>query len=190
MLRSRQTRFFMGVGLAIALLVILLVVIFSHSSGPQLATPKPMAAYAADPTAQVSMLIDGPVNAVSEHNQVQIIINNSLTTINILTGYDGAVKSSSSFPMSVSAFHVFLRSLEYAGYNNGSNDPKLSQASGYCPTGDRYIFSFDDNNHQISRYWSTSCSGVHTYNGDSGLTLQLFEAQVPDYATLTSNLNL
>ena len=190
MIRSRQVRFFMGVGLAIALLVILLVVIFSQSSAPKVATPKPMASYANDPTAQVAMLIDGPVNAVSEHNQVQVIINNSLTTLNILTGYDGAVKSSSSFPMSVSAFHVFLRSLEFAGYNNGTNDPRLSQASGFCPTGDRYIFTFDDNNRQISRYWSTSCSGPHTYNGDSGLTMQLFEAQVPNYVNLTSNLNI
>ena len=190
MIRSRQVRFFMGVGLAIALFVILLVVIFSQSSTSKIATPKPMAFYANDPSAQVTMLIDGPVNAVSEHNQVQVLINNSLTTLNTLSGYDGEVKSSSSFPMSVSAFHVFLRSLEFAGYNNGSTDPRLSQASGNCPTGDRYIFTFEVNNHQISRYWNSSCSGPHTYAGDTALTLQLFEAQVPGYGDLTSNLNL
>lgn len=193
MFRSRQVRFFLGVGLAVILLVVLIVIIFSHSSSnnaPQAAVPKPLAAYATDPSAQVAMLIDGPVNAPSEHNQVQVIVSNSTTTINVFSGYDNLLKSSDNFPMSVSAFHVFLRSLEYAGYNYGSTSSNLSQASGFCPTGDRYIFSFNADNLQLERFWTTSCGGPHTFNGNSSLVLELFENQVPNYADLTSNLNL
>ena len=191
MLRSRQNRFLLGIALAVILLGILLIVLFSRSSNTvSIPAPKPMAAYAADPTAQVSMLIDGPVNAPSLHNQVQIIVSNTSTIMNIYSGYDDMVKANYSFPMSVAAFHVFLRSLESAGYNSGNNDPSLSQASGYCPTGDRYIFSFNVDNKQVERYWTTSCNGTHTFNGNTDLTIQLFEAQVPNYFSLTDGLNV
>ena len=190
MFRSRQFRFLLGIGLAIALLIILLIVIFSQTSKTFAPTPKPMAAYSTDPSAQVAMLIDGPVNAPSLHNQVQVLVSNSVTTINIINGYDGMIKNSANFPMSISAFHVFLRSLEFADYNSGSTSPNLSQASGICPTGDRYIFTFNAEGRQLERFWTTSCNSAHTFNGDTGLTLELFEAQVPNYNDLTGNLNL
>lgn len=188
MFRSSHLRFLIGVGLALVLLIVLFIVIFSH--GKPAPTPKPMASYAANPTAQVAMLIDGPVNAPSLHNQVLVIISNSATTIDIFRGYNDRVLSSTTFPMDESAFHVFLRSLEYVKYNDGSNNPTLSQASGYCPTSDRYIFSFNVNGRQRERYWTTSCGGTHTYDGNLSLTLTLFEAQVPNYNRLTSNLNI
>ncbi|MGH7234079.1 MAG: hypothetical protein ACREF7_01365 [Candidatus Saccharimonadales bacterium] len=190
MFRSRHFRFIVGVVLAIILIIVLLFVILFRPSGTPTQQIRPMASYASNPTAQVAMLIDGPINAVSEHNQVQVIITNSDTTINIFTGYDDTLVSSHSFAMSVAAFHVFLRALETANFNSGTNNPELSQASGYCPTGDRYIFTFDVNNRQLERYWSTSCGGIHTYNGDTGLTLTLIESQVPGYLNFSSNLNL
>jgi hypothetical protein len=149
-----------------------------------------MASYANDPTAQVAMLIDGPTSAPSLHNQVLITITNSVTKMLIFQGYNDQVKASYAFPMTDAAFHVFLRSLEYAGYNSGSNNPALSQASGYCPTGDRYIFTFDADGVQKQRYWATNCGGPGTYEGNLDLTIQLFEAQVPNYSNLTGNLNI
>lgn len=188
MFRSRQLRFLISVGLAIVLVVVLLIIAFSRS--PSVPHGKPMASYANNPTAQVAMLIDGPVDAVSLHNQVQIVITNSSTTINIFQGYDNQVMKSRNFPMTEASFHVFLRSLEYANYNSGSNNPKLSQASGYCPTGDRYIFTFDVNNAQVQRYWASTCGGAHTYNGNLSLTITLFQAQIPQYNNLVTGLNL
>ena len=191
MYRNRQFRFLLGVGLVIVLLAILFIVIFTRgSSAPPTHLPRPMASYSTDPTAQVAMLIDGPVNAISEHNQVQVVVTNSNTTINIFQGYNDQVIRSSVYPMDEAAFHVFLRSLESAAFNSGSNDPSLSQASGYCPTGDRYIFSFNVDGRQLERYWTTSCGGTHTYNGNLNLTVTLFEAQVPDYVNLISGINI
>ena len=172
------------------LVIIAIILIVSGGGGKKPSTVKPMAAYAGDPSAQVAMLIDGPVNAVSLHNQVQVIITNSVTTINVFQGYNDQVINSKNYPMTEAAFHVFLRSLEYANFNSGSSDPSLAQASGYCPTGDRYIFTYNLGGKQLQRYWATSCGGTHTYNGNLGLTLQLFEAQVPNYNNLTSGLNL
>ena len=191
MFRSRQLRFMLGLGLATALLITLLVILFNQgTSSVKTPTPKPMAAYANNPTASVTMLIDGPVNASSLHNQVQISVSNSNTVLKIYTGYNSKVTASYAYPMSEAAFHVFLRSLEFAGYNYGSPRTDLSQASGFCPTGDRYIFSFNADNKQLQRFWTTSCNGAHTYNGNLDLTVQLFEAQVPNYIDLTSDLNI
>jgi hypothetical protein len=155
MLRSRQLRFVIGASLAVILIIVLLIVIIYHPSKPKNSNFLPMASYAANPSAQEAMLIDGPV-----------------------------------YPMTVASFHVFLRSLEYANFNSGSNNPNLSQASGYCPTADRFIFSYHVDNRQVQRYWATSCGGTHTYDGNLSLTLSLFEAQVPNYQNLTINLNL
>ncbi len=177
-----------GVVLVVAVLVIALLLVFRSGSSKPPTTP--MASYANNPTAQVSMLIDGPVNAPSLHNQVQVVINNTSTTFNVFQGYDSELKANRTFPMSEAAFHVFLRSLEYANYNSGSNNPALSQASGYCPTGDRYIFSFSVNGVQKQRYWATSCGGTQTYGGNLNLTIQLFQAQVPNYGSLIGGLNI
>ena len=186
---KRNIPFFFGIGLAIILVIVVLYLIFHHGPAPKPTTP--MAAYANNPTAQVAMLIDGPVNAPSLHNQVQVVINNYSTTINVFQGYNDKVVASKVYANDVASFHVFLRSLEYAGFERGRNNPHLSQASGYCPTGDRYIFSFDVNNTQKERRWIDTCNGdPHTFYGDLNLTLTLFQNQVPDYSSLTSGLNI
>lgn len=136
------------------------------------------------------MLIDGPVNAPSDHNQVQIVINNSSITLNVFKGYNDTVVKSRVYPNTEASFHVFLRSLEVAQFTNGVNDPNLKQASGYCPLGDRYIFTFNDAGQQKQRYWATGCGDKHTFNGDLNLTRTLFTKQVEDYSSLTSGANI
>ena len=184
----RDLRFIIGFGVVIVLVIIALVIILGHH--PVTHHQRPLESYTNDPTAQIAMLIDGPVNAESKHNQVQVFINNTGTTINTFRGYNDQVINSKHYYLSVNGFHVLLRSLAYAGFMEGNSNPQLSEASGYCPTGNTYIFSLDDNGKQLQRYWTTDCGGTHTYNGDFQLTLSLFEAQVPDYSSLTSNLNL
>jgi len=190
MYENRSWRFLLGIVVIVVLIGILLIVILTHKPAP-IKQQKPMAAYANNPTVQVAMLVDGPVNAVSLHNQVLVVISNSQTTFKIFQGYNDHIIKEKTYPMTDAAFHVFLRSLESANFNLGHTSPGLSQASGFCPTGDRFIFTYDRNGQQIERYWSTSCGGVpHTFDGNLGLTEQLFVNQVPDYSNMISNLNL
>ena len=178
-----------AMGLLIASLIVILFLLVRHTTPSK---PQPsVASYSNSSTAQAALLIDGPVNAVSQHNQVQILVTNSVTTFNIFSGYNGQVVSSRHYVMTPAAFHVFLRSLEGAGFANGSQNPSLRQASGYCPLGDRYIFTFSNGGTLMERYWATSCNGTpHTYDGDLALTLQLFQNQVPDYDNIVSSLNI
>jgi len=188
---NRNLRFLVGIGLVLVLVLVVLIVAITHHNQPQISLQPTMASYASNPSAQVAMLIDGPVNAESLHNQVLITINDYQTTIKVFRGYNDHVVSQDTFPMSIAGFHVFLRSLEYAGYNDGSNNPALSQASGYCPTGDRYIFTFNVNGRQVERYWITNCGSTpYTYDGNLGLTIELFQAQVPNYSNIVSNYNI
>ena len=178
-------------GLVVVLVIITIVLIISHSSSQLLIQQKPLADYANNASSQVAMLIDGPVNAQSEHNQVLITISNATTTIRVFRGYNDYVINSKSYPMTEAGYHVFLRSLEYAQFTKGTPSSALSQASGFCPTGDRYIFTFNANGQQKERYWITNCNGdPHTFNGNLSLTTQLFESQVPDFTNMTLNLNL
>ncbi len=176
-------------GLIVVTLIAILILLVGHATPPKPQTP--IADYANSSTAQAALLIDGPVNAVSQHNQVQILVSKSTTTFNVFTGYDGLVVSSQHYVMTETAFHVFLRSLEGAGFMSGNNSPILRQASGYCPLGDRYIFSFSNAGKLLERYWATNCSGIaQTYNGNLALTLQLFQNQVPNYFNQIEALNI
>ncbi len=190
MFGRRNITFILGVALALVLLVVILIVVFS-GGGPATQPKAAIATYANDPTAQATLLIDGPEGAGSNHNQIQIIITNSTSTINIIQGYNDNIIKSKTYPNSEAGFHVFLRSLEYSEFDIGNNDPKLSQASGYCPLGNRYIFSFNADNTLIQRYWITSCAGdPHTFDGNLDLTVTLFQNQIEDFNSITAGLNI
>lgn len=188
---SSGIRVLIGAGLFIILVISLIVLIIVNLNQHRITNTVDMASYASNPSAQVAMLIDGPINAAQKHNQVLVVANNYQTTIKVFKGYNDDTIFQKSFPATVSSFHVFLRALEYASYTNGSNNPNLRQASGYCPTENRYIFTFSVNGKQRTRYWTTDCSNdPSTFKGNLPLTLQLFAAQVPGFNNIVSNLNI
>ena len=189
---GKNLRFLIVAVLAIIVLVIAIIVIILNSSKVSHSVyVRPLASYASNPTTNVSMLIDGPETSSSNHNQVLINVNNSTVTINAYVGYNNKLLNFETFPNTEASFHVFLRSLEFSQFNVGSSSTSLSQASGFCPQGDRYIFSTSIDNHQTQRYWITNCSGLqHTFNGNFNLTYSQFIGQIPNYYTFVNNLNI
>ncbi|HVX57204.1 MAG TPA: hypothetical protein VHA37_05720 [Candidatus Saccharimonadales bacterium] len=177
--------FFVTLGL-IALLIILLL---SGGNKPKTPGGQTLPSYAST-DAQVSVLIDGPINADSLHNQILITVDNTNVTYEHLTGYDGTSVDTRVYSNTEAAYDAFLHALYHAGFTEGNNDPKLRDESGYCPTEDRYIFELTQDNNTLERYWNTTCNHTKTYEGDTGLTLRLFKAQVPDYNALTQNIAL
>lgn len=175
--------------IAIALIVLILVIIIkSITSGPPKSTID-LNSYA-NTGAVAQLLIDGPVNADQAHQQIQISVGNTNTQFQILSGYQGQVSQSKTFANNTSAFAVFLHALNLAGFTKGNTDPKLSDDRGYCPDGDRYVFTLSQGADTIQRYWATSCGGQGTYGGDVNLTLDLFQKQVPDYQDLSADVVL
>jgi hypothetical protein len=184
-------RYFLGLLLVVGLLILLIVLIVGGGSKAKVPTSSRTLDSYASSNATVSMEIDGPINAQSEHNQVLMTISNSSATIEALNGYNGSVASSMTYTNSEASYDAFLHALEYAGFTEGTAGSSLSNDSGYCPTGDRYIFELQQNGSTLERYWTTNCSGtLHTFEGDTGLISTLFQAQIPDYATMVQDLDL
>lgn len=174
---------------AIALIVLILVIIIkSITSGPTKPTIN-LNSYA-NTNAVVELLIDGPVSADQTHQQIDVQISNSSTNFAILNGYQGQIATSKAFENNQPAFAVLLHSLSLIGFTKGNTNPALSDYRGFCPSGDRYVMSLTEGSDVIQKFWTTSCGGQGTYGGDIQQTLNLFQAQVPNYSDLTANVVL
>jgi len=183
-------RYFIGFLLTVGLIILLIVLLFHHGgNGKVPVTQAPLTSYSNSDTV-VRETIDGPINAPATHRQLQITVGRNNTTFEELSGYDGNVVKSQSYDMTENAYSNFLYAIERAGYTQGNTDRALKNERGYCPEGRRYIFEVIQDGKDLERYWVTNCNGTpKTFNGKASLVIDLFRAQVPDYTSLTSDLN-
>ncbi len=183
-------RYFVGFLLAIGLIIILILLLFRGGGKPKVpVTSKTLDSYATT-SAEARFIIDGPVNADSLHEQIQISVNRDNVTFEHLRGYEGESVKLQNYPNNQSAYTTFLLALAHAGFTHGNTDPALSDERGYCPLGDRFIVELIQDDRTLERFWSTSCGGPKTYLGNANLTRALFQAQVPDYLKQISDVRL
>ncbi len=175
-----------GIGITVLLIILLFRLIFGTGSQQK---PIDIGKYA-NTSAVATLLMDGPTNLDQDHYQVQISVDATSSTIDIIQGYQGKVITSKTYPNNSSAYGAFLQSLKLLNFAKGKNIN--IDYRGYCPTGDRYLYSFSNNGTTLFKYWSTSCGGEGTFEGDAAGVRQLFEAQVPsnDLSELVNNTNV
>ncbi len=183
-------RYFIGFIIAIGLIIVLILLLFHGGGKPKVpTTTKTLDSYAST-NAEARLIIDGPVNAPQNHQQIQITVGQNETTFEQLQGYNGSVTNLQSFANTQASFSVFLHALTGAGFTRGNIDTSLSDERGYCPLGNRYIFELIQDGKNIERFWGSSCGTPKTYLGNLNLTLNLFKAQVPSYSTLAETIIL
>jgi hypothetical protein len=184
-------RYYIGFLVTFGLLILLVFLLFHGGNKANVPTTSaPLYSYASTGS-QVRLTIDGPINANQDHVQVQITANQNIVTYDQIQGYDGNVINQQQFNNSENAYSAFLHALEVAGFTEGNTSRALSDEQGQCSLGDRFIFELIQNGNDIERFWVTSCpKSLRSYEGDAPLTITLFEAQVPEYGTLTKNLAL
>ena len=183
-------RYFVAFLVALGLLFLVIFLLLHSGGKPKThVLAKSLSSYSVT-DAETIMTIDGPVNADQLHQQVRITVSRNNVTFEQLQGYDGNVVSQQTFSNTESAYAAFLLSLQHAGFTQGDNRPNTGDERGYCPLGDRYVFQLTQDNHDIERYWATSCVNVKTYLGVQGLTIELFQKQVPNYAVLVKSVHL
>ncbi|HSX05808.1 MAG TPA: hypothetical protein VLF69_05035 [Candidatus Saccharimonadales bacterium] len=138
---------------------------------------------------EASILIDAPINLDQDHRQVKITVSAVQNEIDILQGYQGNVIDSRTYLNNSAAFATFLQALKLLNFAKGSTS--TADYRGYCPTGDRYVYTFNDGQNDLFSYWSTSC-GQGTFGGNRALVRELFERQIPssDLDKLTGNIPL
>jgi len=177
------------VGLGLIVLVIVLLV-KGFSSGPSKPTHLVDVSKYADTPAVSTLLMDGPTNLDQDHYQVKITVSNTTNEIDVIRGYQGSVIRSQTYVNNSSAYASFLQSLQLLGFSKGTNS--TVDYRGFCPTGDRYIYSFNDGQTDLFSYWSASCGGQGTFQGSAQPVRNLFERQIntQDLVKITSGTNV
>lgn len=173
----------------IGVIVLLFVLIVKGFSGGGPAKPLIDITKYQDESATATILIDGPTNLDQDHRQLRISVSGTQNTVDLIQGYQGSVIDTHSYPNNTAAFGVFLQSLKLMNFAKGDKTP--SDYRGYCPAGQRYVYTFNDGTKDLFKYWSTSC-GQGTFGGNRAGVRQLFERQIPetDLDKLASDLSL
>jgi hypothetical protein len=182
-------RYIFGILATIGLLVLILVLLLK-GGGSSATTPKALilANYAKDDSA-AHFVIDGPVVADQNHQEVKIDVDANQVTFSLLSGYEGEVISQQTYANNIDSYTNFLLALQHQGFTNGNTDPDMKDERGYCPLGQRKVYSFTNDSKQLMRFWSTGCN-VKTFKGSAEAVTSLFERQVPDYSKLISQSKL
>jgi hypothetical protein len=173
------------IGLGLVVLVVALLVKAIFGTGTPQIIPVDVGKYA-NTSATATLLMDGPTIINQDHRQIKITVSNTTNQIDIIKGYEGQVIDSRTYPSNSSAYASFLQSLKLLGFARGSK--ATVDYRGFCPTGSRYLYSFNDGQTDLFTFWSTSCGGQGTFRGNPTGVRQLFIAQIPasEYGTLTA----
>jgi hypothetical protein len=176
----------------IIFIVILVTLFGGGGKKPAPVNPiKPLGDYAGT-NATVSFTTDGIVNADSLHRSIRITVSNNQTELDVLQGYNPQVIISKTFENNQEAYTVFLKSIANAGFVAKLKNSKApADERGQCALGFRYILDLNDGTDDVSRLWASTCG---TKVGTSGAAIttvqQLFQDQIPNYGTLTSQVSL
>jgi hypothetical protein len=181
-------RYLLGL-LAIVALIIILIILIVPGGKKVAPTGAGMLSYD-DTNTVVRLTIDGPEVAASNHQSIQITVGKSNVTFTQINGYNNQIVNIQTYNNTEASYEVFLRSLYYADYYKGNTSTAESNEEGVCALGSRYVYEIMNGSNEIQRFWSTDCGGLHTYEGDPNLTMSLFQNQVPNYNSLTANVNL
>jgi hypothetical protein len=181
----------------IAIIIIIVVLIARGGDNPPAeqtptgTTILPLPEYAGT-NAEVSQTIQGIVNGDELHRSIKVTVSSDSRELEIIEGYSGNVISRKTFYNTEEAYAVFLRSINGAGFlakNSKSKYP--ADERGQCPLGQRYIFTLNQDDEDLSRTWASTCGkAVGTSGAITSTLLTLFRNQIPNYSQLTSSVNL
>ncbi|HEU4966242.1 MAG TPA: hypothetical protein VFT53_02045 [Candidatus Saccharimonadales bacterium] len=185
-----MARYFIGFLLAVGLIVVVVILIIKALTGTHKGpTPLDLPSYA-NSDVRVQLTIDSPVTSPDTHHDIILTVGSDQSSLMVTKGYDSEVVSMKNYPMTASAYGVFLKALAYNGFTKGAVDSSIADERGHCAQGDRYIYEvIDGSGNDLQRYWYSSC-GTGTFKGNVSIIRSLFVKQFPDYSTQTQNISL
>jgi hypothetical protein len=162
-----------GLGL-IVLTIVMIVKILGGSSTPTV--PGVNVGRYGSTNATATLLIDGITNIDQNHYQLRVSVSSTLNQIETIQGYQGNVIRSQSYPTNSAGYTQFLQSLQLLGFSKGVKSNV--DYRGYCPSGQRFLYGFNNGSTDLFSFWSTTC-GQGTFRGNGPQVRQLFERQIP-----------
>jgi len=180
-------KYFLGV-LGVILILILIVVLAVRGGDDTSSTEsvKRLSEYATEANAEAVYTQAGAINAEENHRIVQITVNGSTRTFEVLDGYNGKASVTKTYPNTTAAFEALLAGLEQVGFSQTRKSN--TSFDSVCPTGERYSYALNSGDEKIVDAWSANCN-KGTFGGNAHQTARLFQAQIPDYQDLTSDVS-
>ncbi len=181
-------RYIIGLLVAIAVIIFIIIRLLSGGGEPQ-PEQKQLEDYANGGTT-MRMVIKNAIQAPQNHREVEVVVGRDESRLTLYRGYQGDVVRSKGYAMSEAAYRDFLRGLRISGnYTQGNSDESLRDESGYCALGQRVTYEIvGDSGDVIQHFWSTDC-GQRTFQGNVDVVQELFQKQIPDYDTLTQDVD-
>ncbi len=159
-------------------------------SNPTETPQKQLHDYAGSANARVVYTTQGRVVGDDQYRSIRITVTREMRRAEVLDSYTNRVEKSKTLPNNQTAFDVFLRSLEHAGYTT-SRKTDITDERGVCPAGRRFIYETLEKKDKVQHTWSTSCGkNLGTFDGNSGAVMQLFQTQITDYNKFISGVSL
>ena len=183
-------RYFIGFLVTIGLIIVIVFLLLTGGGkGKTTVQPLTVDSFVNSDTAVAEMIIDSPIQANQIHNDIKIDVTKAEVTMTVYQGYDQTVLRGQSYVNNDQSFAAFMHALQHAGFTKGNKDPLLKDERGYCPSGNRTIYSLSTAEKQLIRYWRTSC-GEGTFGGSISVVNYLFRQQIPmkDFQALTKDL--
>lgn len=181
-------RYLLGLLGIVGLIIVVTVLIVRGFGGDESKAGPSLTSYAETSTV-MRYTVEAPINADQVHQSLRITVGRNQAKAEVLQGYHDVVIDTISYPNNQEAYGVFLRALDLMAFQSGNDDPNLQDERGFCADGNLSVFEITEGEHQIQRYWSTSC-GDGNFGGDVPKIIGLFEAQIPDLGTFTEKLSL
>jgi hypothetical protein len=150
---------------------------------------KPLIDYAYTDS-NVTMTIDGHINGDDIHRQIRITVDQNQRVMDIVQGYSGNVIDHHAFTNTPDAYNVFLHAINNGGFLLARKGI-TSNYIGQCPTGERFIYTLDQDGSTLATRWTSDCgSNVGNLAGDPSTLEELFQNQITGYNDLTADIQL
>ncbi len=180
-------RYFLAFLGLIAIIVLMIVLIVNHGPGTTTGTTSGKQVIHAsdyiDKNSEVSLTTDGQINASEFHRTIKITITANSRNLTVFKGYEGAVLKQQNYPNDKSAYDSFMHSLDKAGFTKEKTGVTQVDERGVCPTGSRFIYQLRNDDKDLLRLWSVSCTNTQgTFAGVGSTVRSLFQKQIPDYS--------
>ncbi len=188
-------RYFLGLLTFIAFIILVVVVVVHHGSNTGSGTSSGIKTVHLtdyiDKNSEVQLTTDGHINSEEEHRAIQINVTPNSREAIVFRGYNQQVLKQESLPNSKAAYDAFLRSLALLNFTKEKRGVRQTDERGVCPTGKRYIYELLEDNKDVTRLWSTSCSSSQgTFAGTPSTVQTLFQNQIPDYNKFVIDVQL
>jgi hypothetical protein len=189
-----SVRYFAGLLAVVAFIILVVVVVIksvSHTTTPKNGAKTIVLTDYVDKNSEVRLYIDGRINSIEEHRAIEIVVAPEGRTLTVYKGYNLDVLKRKTYPEDQPAYDTFLYALALQGFVKERTNAKITDDTGVCPEGFRYIYKLRSDGDDVLRLWSSDCNSTPgTFAGKASEIKLLFQRQIPDYDRLISDVEL